>query len=267
MPYIPGRKKSGIDKKEDSKRKLDARRDDHDVLKLEAAYKELAEGHRQTKESHIEMIFNLAIAAEYKDPDTGNHILRISDYSTQIGLALGCTKEEVEHLRYASPMHDIGKIAIPDKILQKPAKLTAEEWEVMKQHTTIGARMFRSSKSQLLRAAADIALSHHEKYDGSGYPNGLRGKGIPLFGRIVALADVFDAVVSKRCYKEATDFGEAMSYVQSLSGNHLDPEIVRAFFKVEKNIRKIYDANLSIQEYIEENRVRVQGARQDVELK
>ncbi len=256
MAYIPGRKKKE-EEPERGKKNSTAKLDDIDVLRLKKAHQDLLEAHRGVRESHVEMILNLAIAAEYKDPDTGNHILRISDYSTEIAAALGISADQIEHLRYASPMHDIGKLGIPDKILQKPAKLTPDEWKVMKQHTSIGARMFQSSKSPLLRAASEIAMSHHEKFDGSGYPNGLKGKEIPLFGRIVALADVFDAVVSKRCYKEASAFDEGIIYIQSLAGNHLDPDIVDTFLKIKTIIRKIYDANQSIQKFIEESNNKV----------
>ncbi len=254
MAYIPGRKKragSETAGKEDKKIKVPAA-GDIDILKLKKAFVELEEMHRQVRESYIEMILKLAIAAEYKDPDTGSHILRISDYATQLGKAVGLTPEEIEMLRYASPMHDIGKIGIPDKILQKPGKLTSEEWEIMKQHTLIGARMFQSSRSPLLMAASEIALSHHEKYDGSGYPYGTKGEAIPLFGRIVALVDVFDAMVSKRCYKEKSSFDEGMGYIQTLAGTHLDPKLVKIFAKMEKDILNIYTANTNIQQFIDE---------------
>ena len=266
MAYIPGRKKPGREE-EVEKKPASLKLDDLDLLKLQKVYLELAETHKQVRESHVEMILNLAIAAEYKDPDTGSHILRISDYSTELAAALGMPKEDMDHLRYASPMHDIGKIGIPDRILQKPGKLTPEEWVLMKNHTLIGARMFQSSKSPLLRAASDIARTHHEKYDGSGYPHGLKSKDIPIFGRIVALVDVFDAIVSKRCYKEASTFEDGLSYIESLAGSHLDPDIVQVFLRSVKNIRKIYDANVSIQKYIEESHNEILGGQQDIDLK
>ena len=246
MPYLPGRERK--------KKKGDEKivQGDIDVDKLTKAYGDLAELHRQVRESHIEMILNLAIAAEYKDPDTGNHILRISDYAVEIAKALRLPDEEIEFLRYASPMHDIGKIGIPDKILQKPGKLTPAEWEIMKAHTLIGARMFQSSKSLLLKAAAQIAISHHERFDGGGYPHGLREEAIPLFGRIVALVDVFDAMVSTRCYKTKSPFDEGMQYVKTLAGNHLDPMLVNLFLKKEKDIRKVYNANTTIQQFVKE---------------
>jgi putative two-component system response regulator len=147
-------------------------------------------------------------------------------------------------------MHDIGKIAIPDHILQKPGKLTPEEWKVMKQHTVIGARIFQNSSSPILKAASEIALTHHERFDGTGYPGGLKGEDIPLFGRIVALVDVFDAIVSKRCYKPASSFDEAMDYIHSLSGTHLDPKLERVFIGIREKIRKIHDANETIQHFV-----------------
>ena len=256
MAYLPGKK---VRKPKQSRRpqaergpRREESRLDIDLEKLKKAYEDLEEAHRQIRESHIEMILNLAIAAEYKDPDTGNHILRISDYATEVARALGLPEEEIEILRYSSPMHDIGKIGIPDRILQKPGKLNPEEWEIMKQHTVIGARMFQSSKSPLLKAAANIAVSHHERFDGTGYPHGLKGKDIPLFGRIVAMVDVFDAVVSKRCYKSASSFQEGMNYIKELAGTHLDPDLVETFVKLEGKIHDIYDANTTIQQFVNE---------------
>ena len=245
MSYLPGRERKN--KKENDEK---ARPGDIDVERLSKAYDELAEVHRQVRETHIEMILNLAIAAEYKDPDTGNHILRISDYAMELAKALDLPGDEIEVLRYASPMHDIGKIGIPDKILQKPGKLSPEEWEIMKTHTLIGARMFQSAKSPLLKAAGEIALTHHERYDGSGYPHQMRAAEIPLFGRIVALVDVFDAVVSERCYKSKSSFEEGLEYIQTLAGGHLDPALVGLFVKKQKDIRKVYDANTTIQEFV-----------------
>lgn len=220
------------------------------VNKLKKAYQDLEEANRKIRESHIEMILNLAIAAEYKDPDTGNHILRISDYAAEIGKEIGLKGDELEILRYASPMHDIGKIGIPDKILQKPGKLDAEEWETMKQHTVMGWRMFQSSKSPLLKAVAEIALTHHERYDGTGYPYGTKGKDIAIMGRIVAIVDIFDALVSRRCYKSEWSFKETMEHIKTLAGTHLDPELVRVFLKIEERVFQIYNANLTIQQYI-----------------
>ena len=256
MAYIPGRSKKreeGDPGPEDKGGKKPLQRsDDLDIQKLKTAYDSLESAHKEIRESHIEMIMNLAIAAEYKDPDTGNHILRISDYSTEMAKILGLSEDEIEVLRYASPMHDIGKIGIPDSILQKPGKLTPEEWEIMKRHTEIGWRMFCNSKSPILKAVADIALSHHEKFDGSGYPHGKKGNEIPLFGRIVAISDIFDAVVSERCYKKEWSFKEGIEYIQSLAGSQLDPDLVNVFLENKHRICDIYDANVTIQKYINE---------------
>ncbi len=254
MVYIPGRKSRKEKKKEEEQDEeiafIESKPGDLDLLKLKKAYEDLEETHRQIRESHIEMILKLAIAAEYKDPDTGSHILRISDYAMEVAKAIDMPEDQIELLRYASPMHDIGKIGIPDRILQKPGKLTPEEWELMKQHTLIGERMFHSSKSPLLNAAGQIAATHHEKYDGKGYPYGLVGEKIPIFGRIVALVDVFDAIVSKRSYKEKWPFHDAVDHIQGLGGNHLDPELVRVFRKIEKKIHRIYEANLTIERFV-----------------
>jgi putative two-component system response regulator len=253
MAYIPGRKARRIRQEEAQEKKKEKQiRPDLDIEKLKASYDQLEVIHREVRESQIEMILNLAIAAEYKDPDTGNHILRISDYVTELAKAIDLSKEEIEILRYASPMHDIGKIGIPDSILQKPGKLTPEEWVIMKQHPIIGYRMFKNSQSELLRAISTISISHHEKYDGSGYPYGLKGKDIPLYGRMIALVDVFDAVVNKRCYKEAWSFEEGFKYIRSLAGTHLDPDLVDAFARIELTIRQVYDANRSIQQYMDQ---------------
>ena len=246
MAYLPGKKKRKEKQPEREEKYIrrqprneDDDRLDIDLEKLKKAYEDLEAAHRQIRESHIEMILNLAIAAEYKDPDTGNHILRISDYATEVARAIKLSEEDTEILRYSSPMHDIGKIGIPDRILQKPGKLTADEWEIMKQHTLIGARMFQSSKAPLLKAAAQIAQSHHEWFDGNGYPYGLKGEEIPLFGRIVGMVDVFDAVVSRRCYKEACSLDTALAILQEDSGKHFDPDIVDVFSGIENKFNEI----------------------------
>jgi len=256
MVYIPGRGRHKRDENPKGAQYKDKpkpeRPSDIDLIKLKKAYEDLEKAHHEIREFHIEMIFNLAIAAEYKDSDTGNHILRISDYSAELAKVIGIPEEQIEILKYASPMHDIGKIGVPDMILKKPGKLTAEEWEIMKQHTVIGCRMFQKSSSPLLKAVSQIALTHHEHFDGKGYPYGTKGKNIPLFGRIVAVVDIFDAVVSERCYKDAWSFETGAEYIRSLAGTHLDPELVAAFTKIEDRIRHIYDANITIQHYIKE---------------
>ncbi|MBI4985364.1 MAG: response regulator [Rhodocyclales bacterium] len=176
-----------------------------------------------------ETIFRLARAAEYRDPDTGAHITRMAHYSRLIAAGLGLDAAEQQLIFEAAPMHDIGKVGIADHILLKPDKLTADELAVMQRHAAIGHAILADSLSPVLQAAAAIALSHHEKFDGSGYPNGVAGEAIPLHGRIVALADVFDALTSDRPYKSAWDVDLAASYVRDQTGAHFDPRCVEAF--------------------------------------
>ncbi len=186
---------------------------------------------QEIKTAYLDTIYRLSIAAEYKDTDTGFHVKRMSHYSAIIAEELGFSEDEVENILYASPMHDIGKIGVPDRILQKPGKLTPEEFEEMKKHTLIGAEILSHSDSDILQLSEKIALSHHEKYDGSGYPYGVSGESIPMEARIVAVADVFDALTSKRCYKPAFSVEKAVSIIQESSGSHFDPKVVEAFLK------------------------------------
>ena len=182
------------------------------------------------KEQEHETIFCLAKAAEYRDPETGAHIQRMAHYSKQIAHVLGLPLQKQELLLEAAPMHDIGKVGIPDAILLKPGRLTPEEFVIMKQHAMIGYELLNANSANLLKVAAEIALSHHEKYDGSGYPHGLSGEDIPLFGRIVAVADVFDALTSERPYKKAWSIEDACQFLKDGSGKHFDPSCVDAFF-------------------------------------
>lgn len=191
------------------------------------------------KSASLETIYRLSKASEYKDEDTGEHILRISQYTSAIARGLGFSAQEIETLLYAAPMHDIGKIGIPDYILLKPAKLDAAEWEIMKQHTVIGARILSKSSSGFMNMAEIIAISHHERWDGGGYPHGLKGDEIPLVGRITALADVFDALTSKRPYKEAFPLEKAFAILREGDGSHFDPTVVEAFFKAQEEILNI----------------------------
>lgn len=184
---------------------------------------------QELRESRFDVIRHLAKAAEFKDTDTGLHVVRMSHYSRIIANAINASPEWAELIFNAAPMHDVGKIGIPDSILLKPGKLTPEEWEVMKQHTVIGADILGDDPSELIQLAREIALSHHERWDGSGYPYGLAGEDIPLSGRIVAIADVFDALVSDRPYKKAWTIEEAMHLIEKDSGTHFDPRLVQAF--------------------------------------
>ena len=186
-----------------------------------------------------EAILRLSRAAEYRDPETGSHLLRMSHYARLIGVQMGLPPAEQNLLLEAAPMHDIGKVATPDHILQKPGKLTSEEFEIMKEHTTIGYEILRDSESPLLQCAAMLALSHHEKFDGSGYPKSLAGSAIPLFGRIVAVADVFDALTSSRPYKKAWPLTDAVSFLETSAGKHFDPMCVEAFLSGWSEVVKI----------------------------
>lgn len=176
-----------------------------------------------------ETVFRLARAAEFRDPDTGAHILRMAHYSRLIAARLGMDREFQELMLQAAPMHDVGKLGTPDHILLKPARLTPEEFETMKQHASIGFEILKDSNSPMLQMAAQIAHSHHERWDGSGYPNGLAGEAIPLVGRIVAVADVFDALTSERPYKKAWPEADALAHMREQHGKHFDPACLDAF--------------------------------------
>lgn len=186
--------------------------------------------HQELKNAYLDTINRLAVAAEYKDEDTADHLIRISRYSTVLAEKIGLSPEMVENVKYAAPMHDIGKIGIPDQILFKPGRLTAEELEIVKTHTTIGAAILADSKSEILIMAHETALSHHEKWNGSGYPRGLAGTDIPLVGRIVGLVDVFDALTTVRPYKKPYPTEVALEIIRKERGIHTDPEITDLFF-------------------------------------
>jgi putative two-component system response regulator len=179
--------------------------------------------------STLEFIRRLAYAAECRDNETGTHLQRMSFYSHRIGYAVGLPPPELALLLEASPMHDIGKIGISDSVLLKPGKFTPEEFVVMQQHTVIGAKILEGSSSKLIQTARDIALYHHERWNGTGYPYGLRGKAIPLFARIVSVADVFDALTTSRSYKKSWPTDAAFREIMALSGSFFDPEVVAAF--------------------------------------
>jgi len=183
-------------------------------------------------ETRLEIIRRLGRAAEYRDNETGMHVLRMSHISRLIGLAYGLGEERAELILQASPMHDVGKIGVPDKILLKPGKLDAEEWEIMKRHTVIGAEIIGDHPSELMATAKLVALRHHERWDGTGYPSGLNGLDIPEAARVVALADVFDALLSVRPYKRAWSVEETMEQIQSDSGRHFEPKVVTALLRV-----------------------------------
>lgn len=184
---------------------------------------------QEVRERERETVMCLAKAAEHRDADTGMHILRMSHYARLIARQLGLSEADQELLLDAAAMHDIGKVGIPDRILLKPGKLDPEELLIMRQHAVLGHELLKGSTSPLLQAGAAIALGHHEKYDGSGYPQGLQGEAIPIFSRIVAVADVFDALSSERPYKRAWPMEEAADFLRAGRGGHFDPRCVDAF--------------------------------------
>ncbi|MFM2588728.1 HD domain-containing phosphohydrolase [Vibrio sp. TBV020] len=183
----------------------------------------------QLESSRLEVIQRLGRAAEYKDNETGMHVIRMSHYSKILAEQLDVSKRWIELVFQASPMHDIGKIGIPDAVLRKPGKLDKDEWEVMQTHVKIGADIIDNGDSLLLQMAQEIALYHHEKWDGSGYPHGLKGEEIPLSARIVAIADVFDALTSERPYKKAWPIEKAVALLEEEAGTHFDPNLVPIF--------------------------------------
>ena len=196
----------------------------------------------RTKEllaTRLEIINRLGVAAEYKDMETGKHIVRMSNICRIIAKGSGMDDEEVNLVYQASPMHDVGKIGIPDKILLKPGKLDPDEWEIMKTHTMIGAEIIGNYPSEIIQAARTIALSHHEKWDGTGYPKGKKGEAIPKYGRIAAIADVFDALTSKRPYKEAWSVDKSVQEIISLKGTHFEPALVDVFIENIQPIKEI----------------------------
>jgi putative two-component system response regulator len=193
----------------------------------------------ELKASRLAIVQRLGLAAEYKDNETGLHVIRMSHFSQILGLAAGMSEQEADDLLHAAPMHDVGKIGIPDRILQKAGPLDPDEWKVMQSHATIGAEIIGEHGGGMLKLAHEIAMTHHEKYDGSGYPKGLAGDAIPLTGRIVAVADVFDALTSVRPYKRAWSEEEAVDYLVQQKGKHFDPVLVDLFVAQLPAIRTV----------------------------
>ncbi len=193
----------------------------------------------ELRATRLQVVQRLGMAAEYRDEETGNHILRMSHVSALLAKSAGWNEADCELLLNASPMHDIGKIGIPDAILLKPGKFEPHEWEIMKTHAAIGAKLLDGDESDLMNMAREIALTHHEKWDGSGYPNGLSGEAIPEAGRIAALADVFDALTSVRPYKKAWTVEDAVNLIRENSGKHFDPNLVEIFLRELPGILEI----------------------------
>ena len=205
---------------------------------LEAAVRERT---ADLRDSQLEVVRRLSQAAESRDQATGLHITRMSRLCSRLALAAGASPDMAEMLLNAAPMHDVGKIGIPDQILLKPGKLDADEWEVMKSHAAIGAELLAGSRSPVVRMGELISLTHHERWDGSGYPRGLKGDEIPFAARITAVCDVFDALVSERPYKDPWTLEAALEEIKEASGTHFDPELVEVFVSVFPELVSIVD--------------------------
>jgi putative two-component system response regulator len=187
---------------------------------------------REVFAAQEEVVQRLAAAAEYRDDVTGKHVERVGNLAAELAATIGLSRREIETIRRGAKLHDIGKIGIPDSILYKEGPLTVEERTVMQRHTTIGDQILANGNAEIIRTAQIIARSHHERWDGTGYPLGLQGNAIPLVGRLVAIADVFDALITKRPYKEAMPYAEAREIIIAESNRHFDPQIVEAFRKI-----------------------------------
>lgn len=215
------------------------------ALDLRRAYATARAEHQALEQAYADTLFRLTLASRYKDEETGSHIARLSHYARALALYIGMGNEQADLLFMAAPMHDIGKIGIPDAILGKRGPLNDEEWAAIKQHPTLGASLLAGSTSPFLEAGREIALTHHERWDGTGYPQGLTGKAIPLSGRIVMLGDQYDALRSRRPYKRAFSHEQAVNIL--LYGNkrtkpsHFDPELLEAFAQMHQQFAAIYD--------------------------
>jgi len=196
----------------------------HDITDLITAQKEI-------EDTQKDVVFTMGSIGETRSKETGNHVKRVAEYSYILALAYGLSEEDAQLLKMASPMHDIGKVGIPDAILNKPGKLTDDEWKIMKTHAALGYQMLKNSKREILQAAAIVSHTHHEQWDGNGYPKKLKGEGIHIYGRITAIADVFDALGSDRCYKKAWEDEKIFELLKDGSGKHFDPKLVEIFFK------------------------------------
>lgn len=200
--------------------------------RLEAAYAAL-------RASQEETVTRLAAAADWRDTDTAQHINRVGEYCAHLATWAGCKREFVEEIRMASKMHDVGKLGVPDAILLKPGPFNEDEFEMMKRHTTMGGKILEGSNSPLLQMAYRIAMSHHERFDGNGYPNGLKGEDIPLEGRITSICDAFDALCSKRVYKEAFPLDKVFGIIDSELGRQFDPRLGRLFIDHRREVEEI----------------------------
>lgn len=216
---------------------------------LKIIIQELHNTNRQLQEAYLDTIHRLVLAAEYKDEDTGDHIVRMSRYSALLAERYGFGEQEVQDILIAAPMHDVGKIGIPDSILMKPGKLSEEEFTIIRTHPAIGATILAGSSAGILKIAEQIALTHHEKWNGSGYPHGVAGEQIPVVGRIVALADTFDALTSRRPYKDPYPIAVAADIIVKERGRHFDPRLTDLFSDSLQDlvaIKRAVDADLPV---------------------
>jgi len=219
---------------------------------LKKTVSDLKAVNQELKGAYLDTIHRLILAAEYKDEDTGDHVVRMSRYSALIAEKLDLSPKEFQDILYAAPMHDVGKIGIPDNILMKPGKLTEKEFEFMKTHNTIGAKILANSRAEIIQLAQQIAISHHEKWNGKGYPQGHSGDKIPLVGRIVGIADVFDALTSKRPYKDPYPIEVAVDIIKKERGEHFDPDVadillenIDEFVKIKAEVGSAEDVSLA----------------------
>lgn len=210
---------------------------------------ELKLARENMKIASLEMIQKLSKASEHRDENTGSHIKRMSRFSEAVARGMGLNDSDVEAILYASSMHDLGKIGIPDHILMKSDKLDSEEWKIMKSHSKLGAKFLEGSNTEFVKVGELIARHHHEKWDGSGYPDKLKGNEIPLAGRIAAVADVFDALTSERPYKKPFSLEKAFTIIREGKGKHFDPDVVDAFFKIQDEILNIKNHFNSTEKY------------------